>query len=471
MSTRSSSSNLIPPTSDPESIIRNRQRNLGDPSLLLDFEEINMNLNNVQGPPPAGPPPQNHNGPLGLNLQMPTPDLLMMEELCQPTMNGRGRPIAPVNIQATDFELKNHMIQQVQNSCQFHGQPVIEIKKSLQERPQDGPSVPPPPPLSSKEPSPASIPFELPPAPVSSSMIPELNPHQPPIPYPSRLNKEKLRDKSDIQIHSFLQMFKKLHFNISFPEALAYMPKYAKMVKDLLTNKEKLLELVNTPLNENCSVVLLKKLSKKLRDTRRFLISYGKELTLQVGDEKLVFNVESTSKYPRKHGVESVHMIDILDTTCEDHFHKEIDAFLSLDDSMPSGIDNGVYDSKEDILFLEELLNDDPTLDLHPSLPVFEINETENIKTSMDDPSDLELKDLPPHLERCVGGKEVMDVLEACHHGPIGGHHGPNYTAKKVFKSGFSGPPFIAIPRTWSHIVMHVNVKEKSYKRIVEVLY
>ncbi|GJT03216.1 hypothetical protein Tco_0824385 [Tanacetum coccineum] len=75
MSTRSSSSNLVPPFSDPESVIRNRQKNLGDPSLLLDFEEINMNTNNVQGPPPAGPPPQNHNGLPGLNLQMSAPDL------------------------------------------------------------------------------------------------------------------------------------------------------------------------------------------------------------------------------------------------------------------------------------------------------------------------------------------------------------------------------------------------------------
>ncbi|GJX99757.1 reverse transcriptase domain-containing protein, partial [Tanacetum coccineum] len=94
MSTRSSSSNLIPPFSDPESVIRNCRRNLSDPSLLLDFEEINMNSNNIQGPPPADPP-QNHNGPPGLNLQMPAPDLRKMEVLCQPTMNGRGGPIAP----------------------------------------------------------------------------------------------------------------------------------------------------------------------------------------------------------------------------------------------------------------------------------------------------------------------------------------------------------------------------------------
>ncbi|GJV96326.1 reverse transcriptase domain-containing protein [Tanacetum coccineum] len=54
-----------------------------------------------------------------------------MEELCQPTMNGRGEPIAPVNIQATDFGLKNHMIQQVQNSCQFHGLPGDDANKHL----------------------------------------------------------------------------------------------------------------------------------------------------------------------------------------------------------------------------------------------------------------------------------------------------------------------------------------------------
>ncbi|GJU82450.1 hypothetical protein Tco_1284815 [Tanacetum coccineum] len=123
MSTRSSSSNLIPPFFDPESVIQNRRRNLGDPLCLLDFEEINISnsLNINPRPPHAGPPPQNHNGPSGPNLHMPAPDLQMVEELCQPTMNGRGGPIAPVNIQATDFGLKNHMIQQVQNSCQFNG--------------------------------------------------------------------------------------------------------------------------------------------------------------------------------------------------------------------------------------------------------------------------------------------------------------------------------------------------------------
>ncbi|GKA53388.1 hypothetical protein Tco_0746703 [Tanacetum coccineum] len=95
---------------------------------------------------------------------------------------------------------------------------------------------------------------------------PETTMDQPPIPYPSRLNKEKLQDKYDIQITKFLEIFKKLHFNISLVDALAQMPKYAKMLKGLLTNKEKLLELANTPLNENRSVVPFNKLPEKLED-------------------------------------------------------------------------------------------------------------------------------------------------------------------------------------------------------------
>ncbi|GJX44634.1 reverse transcriptase domain-containing protein [Tanacetum coccineum] len=47
------------------------------------------------------------------------------------------------------------------------------------------------------------------------------------------------------------------------------------MLKSLLSNKEKLIELANTPLNENCSAVILKKLSEKLGDPRKFLISCG----------------------------------------------------------------------------------------------------------------------------------------------------------------------------------------------------
>nr|GEV16696.1 reverse transcriptase domain-containing protein [Tanacetum cinerariifolium] len=54
-----------------------------------------------------------------------------MEELCQPSLNGRGGPIALIAIQATNFGLENDMIQQVQSSCQFHGLPGDDANKHL----------------------------------------------------------------------------------------------------------------------------------------------------------------------------------------------------------------------------------------------------------------------------------------------------------------------------------------------------
>nr|GEV02334.1 reverse transcriptase domain-containing protein [Tanacetum cinerariifolium] len=75
--------------------------------------------NGDDGPPPNG------------GGDLPVPDLRTMEELCQPTLNGRGGSIAPIAIQATNFRLKSDMIQQVQNSCQFHGLPGDDANKHL----------------------------------------------------------------------------------------------------------------------------------------------------------------------------------------------------------------------------------------------------------------------------------------------------------------------------------------------------
>nr|GEX97197.1 reverse transcriptase domain-containing protein [Tanacetum cinerariifolium] len=91
-------------------------------------------------------------------------------------------------------------------------------------------------------------------------------------PYPSRLAKEKLHEKDDILAAKFMKIFRDLHFELSFADALVHMPKFAPMFKKLLNNKDKLIELTKTPLNENCSAVVLKKLPKKLGDPGRFLI-------------------------------------------------------------------------------------------------------------------------------------------------------------------------------------------------------
>ncbi|GJU87071.1 reverse transcriptase domain-containing protein [Tanacetum coccineum] len=106
-------------------------------------------------------------------------------------------------------------------------------------------------------------------------VVHQRDPRHPHIPYPSRMNKEKQKEKDEVQIQKFYQMFKQLHINISFADALILILKCQKMLKSLLSNKEKLLELANTPLNENCSAVILKKLPEKLGDPGKFLIPCG----------------------------------------------------------------------------------------------------------------------------------------------------------------------------------------------------
>nr|GFC19186.1 reverse transcriptase domain-containing protein [Tanacetum cinerariifolium] len=92
---------------------------------------------------------------------------------------------------------------------------------------------------------------------------------QPPL---VQVEKEKLQEKDDILAAKFMEIFRDLHFELSFADALVHMPKFATMFKKLLNNKDKLIELTKTPLNESCSAVVLKKLLEKLGDPGRFLI-------------------------------------------------------------------------------------------------------------------------------------------------------------------------------------------------------
>nr|GEU46562.1 hypothetical protein [Tanacetum cinerariifolium] len=158
----------------------------------------------------------------------------------------------------------------------------------------DGPTIPTPPkPITPEEdecveetytdPDLAEYTIKVPPPPVQKPK-PPIQRHfvlhtrdspPPRVSYPSRMLKQKQQEKDDIQIQKFWNMFKQLHLNITLAEALVLMQKYQKMLKALLFNKEKLQELANTPLNENCYAVILKKLLEKLGDTGKFLIPCG----------------------------------------------------------------------------------------------------------------------------------------------------------------------------------------------------
>ncbi|GJZ69298.1 reverse transcriptase domain-containing protein [Tanacetum coccineum] len=172
------------------------------------------------------------------------------------------------------------------------------------------------------------------------------------IPYPSRRNDQKSREKASYQKEKIFQMFQDLRFDISFADALFFMPRFAPTIKNLLMNKEKLLELAKIPLNENCSAMLLKKLLEKLGDPGKFLIPcnfpgmdvyfeadprvplilgrsflrtgralidvYGEEITLRVDNEAITFNLDRTMRYSSTND-KSVNRIDVIDEICEEY--------------------------------------------------------------------------------------------------------------------------------------------------------
>nr|GEW29967.1 reverse transcriptase domain-containing protein [Tanacetum cinerariifolium] len=134
-----------------------------------------------------------------------------------------------------------------------------------------------------------------------------------------------------------------------------------------------------------------------LRTAHALVDVHREELTLRVGDENLIFDVESTSKYPHKHGDDNLTpssdpVVTSLSpplTPFKDSYFllEETDAFLALDDSIPPEIDNVIYDSKGDILFLDKLLNDHPIRDLPPK--ELKNDETKTTKSSIKEPPKL----------------------------------------------------------------------------------
>nr|GEU66179.1 reverse transcriptase domain-containing protein [Tanacetum cinerariifolium] len=321
------------------------------------------------------------------------------------------------------------------------------------------------------------------------------------IPYPSRRNDERNREKANNQIEKFYQIFQDMSFEISFVDALILIPKFASTLKALIKNKEKLSEMARTPLNEHCLAVILKKLPEKLGDLGKFLIpcdflemdeclaladlgasinlmplsvwkrlslpkltptcmtleladrsisrpisvaedvyvKVGKlhfladfvvvdfdadprvplilrrsflkigralidvfegELTVRVGKEAITFNLDQTSRYSANYDDNSINQIDVIEMACEE-YSQEV-----LDDNNSPEVGQSYLDSKGDILLLEAFLNDDPSLPLPNqgnNLPKvrkeLKICEAKSDKSSIDEPPEVKLKDLPPHLE------------------------------------------------------------------------
>ncbi|GJX98992.1 reverse transcriptase domain-containing protein [Tanacetum coccineum] len=97
-------------------------------------------------------------------------------------------------------------------------------------------------------------------------------------------------------------MDEQLHFGISLIDALTQIPKFTKVLKDLLRNKEKLEELANTLINAECSAILLNKVPEKLEDPRKFLIPcilQDLELCNSLADSGAIINLMPLSIYEK----------------------------------------------------------------------------------------------------------------------------------------------------------------------------
>nr|GEW84901.1 reverse transcriptase domain-containing protein [Tanacetum cinerariifolium] len=313
----------------------------------------------------------------------------MMEELCQPSINGRGGPIALIPIQAIDFGLRHHMIQQVQNTCQFHGLPGDDANRHIDK-------------------------------------FLEITQHM------------KQNEVSDDSLRLFLFPYSLTHHAISWYDRLprnsihSFDDMMRKFLSKYFPSSMKSFDLATTQMNENGSAVILKKLPEKLGDPANV---YVEELNLRVDDEAITFKVGQTLKYSYN-DAESINRIDVIDVACEEYVHEvlgfsdnsksgnptlildpiialssssltpfeggdfileEIEACLTSE-SIPPGIDDIDLDLEGDIHLLEELLNNDPSLSPLPSKEL-NVEEIKTVKSSIDEPLELELKDLPSHLE------------------------------------------------------------------------
>ncbi|GJT69819.1 reverse transcriptase domain-containing protein [Tanacetum coccineum] len=165
-------------------------------------------------------------------------------------------------------------------------------------------------------------------------------------------------------------------------------------------------------------------LGRSFLKTGRALIDvYGGELTLCVGKEVVTFNLDQTSRYSSNYDDNSVNRIDIIDMACEE-YSQEVLGFSDVivsDDPTSLEVDHSYYDLEGDILLLEAFLNDDPSLPpptqgmyLPEIRKELKICEAKNDKSSIDEPPEVELKDLPPHLEYAfLEGDDKLPVIIA----------------------------------------------------------
>nr|GFA51061.1 uncharacterized mitochondrial protein AtMg00810-like [Tanacetum cinerariifolium] len=197
--------------------------------------------------------------------------------------------------------------------------------------------------------------------------------------------------------------------------------------------------------------------------TSRALIDVHKgELSLRIGNEAITYNLDQTVRYSANYNQMTANKIDVVESACEEYsqevlgfsnvtdngtptpqndlivsvtfpiltsfgdsdflLFEEADAFLGLEDDPDSlKINPFYYDPEGDILLLEAILNSEPSpspLNQEQNLPSFKEElkayEAQTVKSSVEEPPEVELKDLPHHLEYAfLEGDDKLPVITA----------------------------------------------------------
>nr|GEZ01450.1 reverse transcriptase domain-containing protein [Tanacetum cinerariifolium] len=217
------------------------------------------------------------------------------------------------------------------------------------------------------------------------------------LPYPSRLAKEKIRE-----------IFRDLHFELSFTDALVHMPKFAPMFKKLLNNKNKLIELTKTSLNENCSAVVLKKLLEKLA----FQI-LKKKLT----EAPIIIAPNWDQPFVLMCDASDFAVGAVLGQRIEKHFRP----IHYASKTMTQAETNYTTTEKEMLAVVYAFKKFRSYLIMNKSIVYTDHSALKYLFSKKDAKA------------RCVAGQEALDILEACHSGPTRDITEPTTLPKRFF--------------------------------------
>ncbi|GJT64202.1 reverse transcriptase domain-containing protein [Tanacetum coccineum] len=128
---------------------------------------------------------------------------------------------------------------------------------------------------------------------------------KPLIPYPSRLNDQKIPEKANNQIEKFYQIFPDFHFDISFVDALIRMHKFASTLKSLISNKEKLMDECLALADLGASINLMP-------------LSVWKKISLPELTPTCMA-LELADRYSSNYDDNLVNRIDVIDMACEEY--------------------------------------------------------------------------------------------------------------------------------------------------------